>query len=207
MLGLSKSQTKILETIILKINQYGYPPSVREICSSVGLKSTATVHSHLSKLEELGYIKKNPTKSRTIEVLIDNIEQNIHGLNQEIIELPLIEFLKSKNRFKESVNGTIKLPTSLIMDRRNFLFKVKDNKLIETGVFKNDYIIIERTDIISNGNAVLVMTDNEVALGRYFKYKDTTKLKFENEVEDPLILEDGNFDIIGKPIGCFRFIK
>lgn len=208
MLELNKNQTKILEAIKWKINKFGYPPSVREICAAVDLRSTSTVHFHMNKLEELGYIKRNPTKPRAIEVLKNDTDLCVPGLNQEIIELPVIEFLKNKIGLKENIVETIKLPANFVIGTDNFIFKVKDNKLIEVGVCKNDYIVIERTNNISNGKIIMIITkNNEVALGRYYKSNENIKLEFENEVYEPLILEDGRFDIIGKLIGCFRIIK
>ncbi|MDU3775730.1 MAG: transcriptional repressor LexA [Clostridium perfringens] len=208
MLELSKNQTKILEAIKWKINKFGYPPSVREICAAVDLRSTSTVHFHMNKLEELGYIKRDPTKPRAIEVLKDDTDLDIPGLNQEIIELPVIEFLNNEIGLKENIVETIKLPANFVIGTDNFIFKVKDNKLIEVGVCKTDYIVIERTNNISNGKIIMIITkNNEVTLGRYYKSNENIKLEFENEVYEPLILEDGSFDIIGKPIGCFRLIK
>lgn len=208
MLELSKNQTKILETIILKINKFGYPPSIREICDSVGLSSTSTIHFHMNKLEKLGYIKRDPTKPRAIEILKDNRETCIPGLNQEIIELPVIEFLNYEKGVRENIVESIKLPANFIEGKDNFIFKVKDNKLIEVGVYKADYVVIERTNNISNGKIIMIKTkNNEVSLGRYYKSNKNIKLEFENEVYSPLVLEEGTFDIIGKPIGCFRLIK
>ena len=188
MLELSKNQTKILEAIKWKINKFGYPPSVREICAAVDLRSTSTVHFHMNKLEELGYIKRNPTKPRAIEVLKNDTDLCVPGLNQEIIELAVIEFLKNKIGLKENIVETIKLPANFVIGTDNFIFKVKDNKLIEVGVCKNDYIVIERTNNISNGKIIMIITkNNEVALGRYYKSNENIKLEFENEVYEPLI--------------------
>lgn len=207
MLGLSKNQTKILETITLKINKFGYPPSIREICNSVGLRSTSTVHFHMNKLEELGYIKRDSNKPRAIEVLSKNMNQDIDGFNQEIIELPVIKFSNEINGIEEIVTETIKLPANFIIGQNNFLFKVNDDKLIETGVFKNDYIVIERTKSILNGTLVMIKTNNEISLGRYFKDFDCITLEFENKTYEPLKLKEVDFNIIGKIAGCFRVIK
>ncbi|MBS6509673.1 MAG: transcriptional repressor LexA [Paraclostridium bifermentans] len=202
---LSKSQTKILETIILKINEDGYPPSVREICITVGLKSTATVHGHLNKLEELGYIKRNPTKPRAIEILRG---RNSLELNEGIIELPVIEFLNNGLGVEESLVENIKFPSNFVMGSNNFVFKVNDEKIIKTGASKNDYMIINRKRNVLDGELVLGMLENsEVVLGRYFKKNEIIKIEFQNSFCEPLTTELNKFNIVGKVEGYFRTIK
>lgn len=207
MLELSKNQTKILEVIKWKINKFGYPPSIREICDAVALRSTSTVHAHLNKLEKLGYIKRDPTKPRAIEVLKDDM-LDIPGLNQEIIELPVIEFLRNEIGLKEIIVETIKLPANFVIGKDNFIFKVRDDKLIETGVLKDDYVIIDRTNSIKDGKLGMVLTKNyETILGRCFESGDKIKLKFENCVYDPLVLNKNELNMMGQIKGKFRVIK
>lgn len=205
MINLSQNQTKILESIKWEIKSKGYPPSVREICGITGIKSTSTVHFHMNKLEKLGLIKRDPTKPRAIEILEE--ENFIPGLNQEIIELPIIEFLKDELEIKENISETIKLPSSLVLGKDNFIHRVMDNKLIEIGVFKNDYIIVDRTNRVDNGKLVIGISNNEVILGKYFKNKDNTVLQFANSFYDPLILESNEFKVVGQIKGYFGIIK
>lgn len=207
MLELNKSQTKILETIKLKINKYGYPPSVREICDAVGLSSTSTVHSHMNKLEKLGYIKRDPSKPRAIEVLSNDI-QNIQGLNQEIIELPVIELLNNKFGIEECIVDSIKLPSNFIIGKDNFIFKLNDNSLIEAGVLKNDYIVIDRCNVAENGNLIMcIINDNELTLGRYFKNGNNIELKFQDRSNSIAFLNKNKVKLIGKIKANFRVIK
>ncbi|MFR6019160.1 MAG: transcriptional repressor LexA [Paraclostridium sordellii] len=205
MVNLSQNQTKILESIKWEIKSKGYPPSVREICGITGIKSTSTVHFHMNKLEKLGLIKRDPTKPRAIEILEE--ENFIPGLNQEIIELPIIEFLKDELEIKENISEIIKLPSSLVLGKDNFIHRVMDNKLIEIGVFKNDYIIVDRTNRVDNGKLVIGISNNEVILGKYFKNKDNTVLQFANSFYDPLILESNEFKVVGQIKGYFGIIK
>ncbi|MDU7905041.1 MAG: transcriptional repressor LexA [Paeniclostridium sordellii] len=205
MINLSQNQTKILESIKWEIKSKGYPPSVREICGITGIKSTSTVHFHMNKLEKLGLIKRDPTKPRAIEILEE--ENFIPGLNQEIIELPIIEFLKDELEIKENISEIIKLPSSLVLGKDNFIHRVMDNKLIEIGVFKNDYIIVDRTNRVDNGKLVIGISNNEVILGKYFKNKDNTVLQFANSFYDPLILESNEFKVVGQIKGYFGIIK
>ncbi|RGX10550.1 transcriptional repressor LexA [Paraclostridium sordellii] len=205
MVNLSQNQTKILESIKWEIKSKGYPPSVREICGITGIKSTSTVHFHMNKLEKLGLIKRDPTKPRAIEILEE--ENFVPGLNQEIIELPIIEFLKDELEIKEHISETIKLPSSLVLGKDNFIHRVMDNKLIEIGVFKNDYIIVDRANRVDNGKLVIGISNNEVVLGKYFKNKDNTVLQFANSFYDPLILESNEFKVVGQIKGYFGIIK
>ncbi|OXX82645.1 hypothetical protein AVM15_17170 [Paraclostridium benzoelyticum] len=207
MLELSNSQTKILETIKLKINKYGYPPSVREICDAVGLSSTSTVHSHMNKLEKLGYIKRDPSKPRAIEVLSNDM-QNIQGLNQEIIELPVIELLNNKFGIEESIVDSIKLPSNFIIGKDNFIFKLNDNSLIEAGVLKNDYIVIDRCNVAENGNLIMcIINDKELTLARYFKNGNNIELKFQDRSDSIAFLNKNKVKLIGKIKANFRVIK
>lgn len=208
MLELNKNQTKILEAIKWKINKFGYPPSVREICAAVDLRSTSTVHFHMNKLEELGYIKRDPTKPRAIEVLKYDADLGIPGLNQEIIELPVIEFLKHKIRLKENIVENIKLPVNFVIGTDNFIFKLNDNNLIEVGVLKDDYIIVDRCNIVKNGSVIIgIINDNKVILGRYFKNEEDIEIKFQDGSNDTVLLNKNRFKLIGKIRGNFRIIK
>ncbi|MCU9808337.1 transcriptional repressor LexA [Paraclostridium sp. AKS46] len=208
MLELSKNQTKILEAIKWKINKFGYPPSVREICAAVDLRSTSTVHFHMNKLEELGYIKRDPTKPRAIEVLKNDTDLCVPGLNQEIIELPVIEFLNNKIGLKENIVETIKLPANFVIGTDNFIFKLNDNNLIEVGVLKDDYIIVDRCNIVKNGIVIIgIINDNKVILGRYFKNEEDIEIKFIDGSNDTVLLNKNRFKVIGKIRGNFRIIK
>lgn len=207
MLELSKNQTKILETIILKINKFGYPPSIREICDSVGLSSTSTIHFHMNKLEKLGYIKRDPSKPRAIEVLSNDM-QNIQGLNQEIIELPVIELLNNKFGIEECIVDSVKLPSNFIIGKDNFIFKLNDNSLIEAGVLKNDYIIIDRCNVAENGNLIMcIINDNELTLARYFKNGNNIEIKFQDRSNSIAFLNKNKVKLIGKIKANFRVIK
>ncbi|MEG0180793.1 MAG: transcriptional repressor LexA, partial [Peptostreptococcaceae bacterium] len=207
MMNLSKNQLEVLKTIKWKIKENGYPPSVREICSLTNIRSTSTVHSHMNKLEELGYIRRDPTKPRAIEVLM-NYDEDIPGLNQEIIELPVIEFIKNELKLEESVVDTFKLPSNLVIGKENFIFKVKDDRLIEIGVLKNDYVIVDRSNEVKNNKIIISMVDEEeIILARYFNNGEQIELKSENCFCDPLILKEERVNIIGKINGNFRVIK
>lgn len=207
MINLSENQVKILKTIKEKVDVQGYPPSVREICCVTGIKSTSTVHSNMNKLEKLGFIKRDHTKPRAIEIL-NYIEKGKEELDKAIVELPVIEILNNGLGFEENIIEKIKLPAEFVIGRDNFIIKSKNNKMIEIGILKNDYIIIEKNNKAGNGKVILgLMEDNEIILGRYFKNKDIIKIEFENCFCDPLIIENNKFTIIGEVKGHFGIIK
>lgn len=208
MINLSENQVKILKTIKEKVDTQGYPPSVREICYTTGIKSTSTVHWNMNKLEDRGFIKRDHTKPRAIEILNYIEEHNEVKLDKGMIELPVIEFFNNGLQLEENIIENIKLPSGFVTGKDNFIFKAKDNKMIEVGVLKNDCVIIDRNTEISNGKIVLGLIGNdEITLGRYFKNEDSIRLEFENCFSNPLLIENDKFNIIGQVKGYFRIIK
>lgn len=208
MINLSENQNKILKSIRWKIKEFGYPPSVREICALADIKSTSTVHFHMNKLEKLGYIKRDPSKPRAIEIIEnENINENILGLNQEIIELPVIDII-FKPELEEITIEVIKLPANLILGRDNFIFKVKDDNLIEIGVLKDDLVIIDKSSEIEDGKIVLaVVKGNKTILARYYDLENKIELRPENNFYKPLVLDLEDVKIIGEIKGNMRVIK
>lgn len=208
MINLSKNQNKILESIRWKIKEFGYPPSVREICAITNIRSTSTVHFHMNKLEELGYIKRDSSKPRAIEIIEnESINENILGLNQEIIELPVIDII-FKPELKEITTEIIKLPASFITGKDNFIFKVKDDNLIEIGVLKDDLVIIDKSSEIENGKIVLaIVKGNETILAAYYNLESKIELRPKNFIRNSVILNKEDVMIIGQIKGNLRVIK
>lgn len=208
MINLSENQNKILKSIRWKIKEFGYPPSVREICALADIRSTSTVHFHMNKLEKLGYIKRDPSKPRAIEIIEnENINENILGLNQEIIELPVIDII-FKPELEEITTEVIKLPANLILGRDNFIFKVKDDNLIEIGVLKDDLVIIDKSSEIEDGKIVLAaIKGNEMILARYYDLENKIELRPENNFYKPLVLDLEDVKIIGEIKGNMRVIN
>ncbi|CEN21240.1 transcriptional repressor LexA [Paraclostridium sordellii] len=204
-LDLTNKQIKILEFIKDMLSQKGYPPTVRELCSHLELKSTSTIHSHLNKLEKSGYIKRDPTKPRTIQLL--KKENNIYSVNQEIIELPVIEFFENDLCIEENIIETIKLPSNMILGKDNFIYKVLDDKLIGIGILKNDCIIVDRTQKIKNGSLFMGKINNKIILGKYFRNENNIEIQFENCLLETLIVNTYELEIIGQIRGYFRILK
>lgn len=208
MINLSKNQTKILESIRSKIKECGYPPSVREICALADIRSTSTVHFHMNKLEKLGYIKRDPSKPRAIEIIDnENINENVLGLNQEIIELPVVD-ITFKPELEEITTETIKLPANFILGRDNFIFKVKDDNLIEIGILKDDLVIIDKSSKIKNGKIVLaIVKGNKAILARYYDLENKIELRPQNCIYASLLLNKEDVNVIGQIKGNMRVIK
>ena len=209
-LDLSNKQVAILEFIKEQIALKGYPPSVREMCIAVGLKSTSTVHSHMNKLEKLGYIRRDPTKPRAIEVLDSNKhEVENQGFNQEILNLPLVGQITAGSPIlaKQNVEEYIPLPSNLIKGSDNFVLKVKGDSMVNSGILDGDYVIVDKKNVASNSQIVVALIHKEYAtVKRFFREGEFIRLQPENEFMDPIILGVKDVELVGVVTGVFRVI-
>lgn len=207
-LDLTSKQVMILEFIKEQQVDKGYPPSVREICTAVGLKSTSTVHSHLNKLEKLGYIKRDPSKPRAIEIL-DNNTNDAPGLNQEIVPIPIVGQITAGEPIlaEQNIEEYMPLPINLIHGKNNFILKVRGESMINAGILDKDYVIVDKVNHASNSEIVVALINGEAAtVKRFFKEGTTVRLQPENEFMDPLILDERNVEIVGIVKGVFRVL-
>lgn len=203
---LTDKQIEILNFLKLQINKKGYPPSVREICSAVSLKSTSTVHSHLSKLEEKGYIRKDKTKPRAIEIL-DSNSYNLFS-RKETIDIPLVGSVTAGTPIlaTENIEEFIPVPSSLIDANNAFMLRVKGDSMINAGILDGDYIIVNKQNTARNGEIVVVLTeDNESTVKSFFKEENRIRLQPENPYMEPMYFND--VKILGTLKGVFRVIK
>lgn len=208
-LDLTEKQAMIFEYIKEQQLLKGYPPSVREICAAVGLKSTSTVHSHLNKLEKLGYIRRDPTKPRAIEILANNKDDDALGLNQEIIPIPVVGQITAGEPVlaNENIEEYLPLPANLIKGRDNFILRVKGESMIGAGILDKDYVIVDRCNHASNSQIVVALINGEYAtVKRFFKEDRLVRLQPENEFMDSIILDERNIEIVGIVKGVFRTI-
>lgn len=190
---------KIYNFIKSYIEQKGYPPSVREICSAVGAKSTSTVHRHLKNLEKEGYIRRDSTKPRTIEI-IENLDNK-----KEIINIPIIGTIAAGKPILavENIEDTFPLQINYIKNKNQlFMLRIHGESMIDIGILDGDLAIIEKTNSAENGEIVAALIENEATLKRFFKEKDYIKLQPENKTMDPIIVN--NCTIIGKLVGLYR---
>jgi len=197
--GKHDKQTEVYNVIKQHILDKGYPPSVREICEIVGLKSTSTVHGHLERLEKKGLIRRDPTKPRAIELMKECI------IKKEIIDIPVIGKVTAGQPILavENVEDTFSMPLNFIKhDNDLFMLKVSGESMIEAGIFDGDFAIIEKVSYAENGAIVVALIENDVTLKRFFKEKNHFRLQPENKAMKPIIVDDCK--IIGKLVGLFR---
>ncbi|NLM63026.1 MAG: transcriptional repressor LexA [Mollicutes bacterium] len=203
MLKLTSRQQEILQYIKKYIVKYGYPPTVREIAKAMGVSSPATIHAHLSNLEEKGMIKKENSKNRAIELLVEN---EYLDKNDDIVQVPLLGKITAGSPIEaiENPGEYFALPTNLIPNNKEiFTLYVSGDSMINVGIYDGDIVIVERTNEARNGDIVVAMTDdNEVTLKTFYKEKDHVRLQPENDNMEPIILD--NVSILGRAIGLYR---
>ena len=205
-LDLTDKQVAIFEYIKEQQLLKGYPPSVREICSAVGLKSTSTVHAHLNKLEKLGYIRRDTTKPRAIEILSNN-EEDLPGINQEIIPLPIVGQITAGEPIlaEQNIDEYLPLPANLVKGKENFILRVKGESMIGAGILDKDYVIVDKNSHASNSQIVVALINGEYAtVKRFFKEDRLVRLQPENEFMDSIVLDERNIEILGIVTGVFR---
>ena len=200
---LNKRERAILDYIEKQAKINGYPPSVREIGKAVGLKSTATVHGYLAKLEEKGYIKKSDNKNRTIEILVPNeyLEKD-----EQVVDIPLLGKVTAGSPIEaiEVPDEYFSVPAAMINSKKEmFSLRVSGESMINVGIYDGDIIIVERKNTAINGETVVAMTeDNEVTVKTFYKEKGYFRLQPENDTMAPIILDKVN--ILGKVVGLYR---
>jgi len=203
---LTNRQKDILQTIKKFIADNGYPPTVREIGKELNLSSPATIHFHLKKIEEKGYIKKPDSKNRTLKLLVDNEYLN---KNDSVIDIALLGTITAGNPIEaiETPDEYFSIPANLLNSKKDlFALNVHGESMINKGIYDNDIVIIERDNSANNGEVVAAMTDDkEVTLKTFYKEKDHIRLQPENDTMEPIILD--NVTILGKAIGLYRKIK
>lgn len=203
---LTPKQEEILNFIKQEILAKGYPPSVREICEAVTLKSTSSVHAHLESLERKGYIRKDPTKPRTIEV----VDDSFNVLRSEIISIPMIGRVAAGVPLlaEENIEGYFPIPAEFMPNNEAFILTVHGNSMINIGILDGDMIIVERKSTASNGEIVVALVADEASsepaatVKRFYKEDGYIRLQPENDTMEPLIVND--CEIIGKVIGVYR---
>lgn len=198
---ISAKQQEILDYIKEQILNKGYPPSVRDICAAVNLKSTSSVHSHLEKLEKNGYIKRDPAKSRTIEI----IDEDFNEVRREMSYVPEIGDVAAGTPLLavENTNGYFPIPTEYLPNEKTFILRVKGDSMVDVGIFDGDRLIVEQTNTASDGEIVVALVDDSATVKRFFKEDGHIRLQPENMFMEPIIVDDCM--ILGKVIGLFRF--
>ena len=208
---LNSKQLDILKFIETQMRDKHYPPSVREICAAVNLKSTSSAHAYLKKLEELGYIKRDSTKTRAIEVLRHDPNETISNYFDEktIVSLPILGCVTAGDPILaiENVTDVFPLPLDFIGNDAAFILEVKGTSMIDAGILDGDKIIVKKQDSASNNEIVvaLLLEDNEATVKRIF-YEDNHQIRLqpENKTMEPIFCDDKNVKILGKVTGLIR---
>lgn len=191
---------QVLRFIKQEIQDKGYPPSVREIGEAIGLSSSSTVHGHLARLEEKGYIRRDPTKPRAIEVL----GETLSDVRKRLINVPIIGRVTAGMPIlaEQNVEDHFPLPIDFVQDEDVFFLTVQGDSMIEAGILSGDYVLVRRQNTATNGDIVVAMIEDEATVKRWFKELGHIRLQPENRYMDPIIVKDAT--ILGKVIGLVR---
>lgn len=200
---ISKKQLEILEYIKSQILERGFPPAVREICEAVNLKSTSSVHSHLETLEKNGYIRRDPTKPRAIEILDDSFNLT----RREMVNVPIVGQVAAGEPMlaQENIENYFPIPTEFMPNNQTFLLKVKGESMINAGILDGDMVLVEQASTASNGDMVVALIEDGATVKTFYKEEGIFRLQPENDSMDPIIVSE--VSILGKVIGVFRFFK
>ena len=200
---ISAKQLEILEYIKSQILEKGYPPTVRDICEAVNLKSTSSVHSNLATLEKNGYLRRDPTKPRAIEIL-DNNFQSIRRNSFEYAKVPVVGRVAAGEPILavENIEGYFPLPIDMLPNKDTFMLLVRGNSMMNIGIFDGDYILVESQSTAENGEIVVALVGDSATVKRFFKEDNHYRLQPENDYMMPIIVN--KVDIVGKVIGLFR---
>ena len=194
---------EILEYIKSEILRVGYPPAVREICEAVNLKSTSSVHSHLETLEKNGYIRRDPTKPRAIEIMDD--EFNL--MRREMANVPIVGQVAAGEPIlaEQNIIDYFPIPVDFMPNNESFLLKVKGESMINAGILDGDFVLVEKRPNASNGEMVVALVDDSATVKTFYKENGYYRLQPENDDMDPIIVD--NCEIVGKVFGVFRFMN
>lgn len=200
---ISAKQQEILDYIKEEILKRGYPPAVREICEAVNLRSTSSVHSHLETLEKNGYIRRDPTKPRAIEICDDNFQM----VRTEMVSLPVVGQVAAGTPIlaEENIDSYFPIPAELVPQGESFVLKVKGDSMINVGIFSGDQIFVNACNTAHNGDTVVALIDDSATVKTFYKEDGHIRLQPENDTMDPIIVDD--CQILGTVFGVFRFYK
>lgn len=203
----TKRQQAVLDCIEQCIKEKGYGPTVREVCQTLGLSSPSTVHVHLKALEEKGYIKRDPLKSRSIALTYPLEDETTNVLTPDfgkVVDVPLVGDVAAGTPIlaQENITDTILLPTDIVGDAPSFMLSVRGDSMVEIGINDGDYVVVKEQPVADNGDIVVAIVDNGATVKRFFKEKDHIRLQPENSSMDPIIVDDCS--IAGKVVAVFR---
>ena len=197
---ISKKQQEILDYIKSEILNKGYPPAVREICEAVDLRSTSSVHAHLETLEKNGYIRRDPTKPRAIEIIDDSFNLT----RRELVNVPIVGSVAAGQPILavESVESYFPIPSEYMPNEETFMLNVKGDSMINIGIYNGDKVLVQQQSTANNGDVVVALVEDSATVKTFYKEEGHYRLQPENDYMDPIIVE--KVEILGKVIGLFR---
>jgi len=199
---LSKKQMEILEYIKSEILRIGYPPAVREICEAVNLRSTSSVHAHLESLEKNGYIRRDPTKPRAIEITDDTFNLT----RREMVNVPMVGQVAAGEPIlaEQNITNYFPIPMEFMPNNETFMLTVKGESMVNVGIYDGDYVLVEKCQTARNGEIVVALVEDSATVKTFYKEEGFYRLQPENDYMDPIIVTE--CEILGKVIGVFRFL-
>ena len=200
---ISAKQQEILEYIKDEILHKGYPPAVREICQAVNLKSTSSVHSHLETLEKNGYIRRDPTKPRAIEIMDDTFNLN----RREMVNVPILGNVAAGEPLfaEENIEDYFPIPVEHMPNKQTFMLKVKGESMINVGILDGDNVLVQQQSTAKDGEMVVALVEDSATVKTFYKEDGYIRLQPENDTMEPIIVPD--CQILGKVFGIFRFLR
>lgn len=201
---ISAKQLEILEYIKSQILERGFPPSVRDICEAVHLKSTSSVHSHLETLEKNGYIRRDPTKPRAIEIL----DESFNFTRREMVNVPIVGRVAAGEPIlaAQNVENYFPIPMEFMPNNQTFMLKVRGESMINAGIFDGDQVLVKQQASAENGDIVVALVEDSATVKTFYKEDGYYRLQPENDSMDPILVQD-NLQILGKVFGVFRFFQ
>ena len=198
---ITAKQEEILEYIKSQILERGFPPSVRDICEAVHLKSTSSDHSRLETLEKNGYIRRDPTKPSAIEILDDSFHCN----RRDLVNVPVIGHVAAGEPLlaEQNIENYFPIPMEYMPNKQTFMLKVHGESMINAGILDGDFVLVEQSAVADNGDIVVALLEDSATVKRFYKEEGIFRLQPENDALEPIIVRD--LQIMGKVIGVFRF--
>ena len=198
--GLTKRQREILNYVLNNMQQRGYPPSVREIGAALGLTSSSTVHSHLTALEKKGFIHRDPSKPRAIEILKDGASQP----PKRVVNVPVLGRIAAGHPLfaEENIEDVFPLPRDLVREDASFILKVRGESMIEAGILDGDFIVVRQQPTANNGEIVAALIGDEATVKRFYRERDHIRLQPENRTMTPILTRDAT--VLGKVVALIR---
>jgi repressor LexA len=198
---LTKRQKEIFDFIRRYASRYGYPPTVREIGKAVGLHSSSTVHAHLANLEKVGLLRRDPTKPRAIELLVDKAKRAMRGPG-----LPLVGHVAAGEPIlaEENIEEYVQLPAAIGGEQGDYILEVKGDSMRDAGILEGDYVVVSEADDADNGQIVVALIEDEATVKRFYREKDRVRLQPANKAYKPIRTRDAK--VLGRVIGVYRTV-